>query len=519
MPTKGKQTPPSAVRCAIYARISPKPEGAVGDNYSIASQIHALREYARANHGCADPVEFVDKDISGATLDRPALDRLRDGVAARAFDVVAAYSPDRLSREMVDAVILRGEVTKSGAALEFVSGSYEDTPEGEFAFSVQSLVSQYERRKFAERSRRGRQQRARDGYVHTSDAPYGYRYLGKKDGSRGTYEIQLEEAAIVRRIYAETTAGKTLYQVALGLNNDGIAPPRGRGNTSAAQREERGAKGIWHREVVGRLIRKTAYRGVRLEAGGVEVRVPEIVSKAEWDAAHLARSRNAEARSGRPSRKYLLTSYLWCVCGKRCRTSSGIYHCGRFAEGVCRKRTCPQKGRASKTLDQFVWDAIWETLSSPKLLLQMVEAYRKEFAQAPAKGDDMSRRIDRLRRAVARAEEMLYDPDVVVATAKERLAAARKELQLLEAQRPAPVVEMPAKSVIQALSREFAQCRNLEEFAHRRGIVERVVNQIVYGDGEVKIHCKIALQNCDRHQQVDHSSTPSIAFVLTRRVA
>src|SRR5215831_19940644 len=139
-------------RCALYACVSPKPEGAAGDNFSIASQLHEMRALALKKYACPNPVEYIDKDKSGATLDRPALDLLRDGLKAKLFDAVIAYSPDRWTRgEAMDSAILDQELAKGGAKLDFVSGSYEDSPEGILARDVQNSVSKYERAKFRER--------------------------------------------------------------------------------------------------------------------------------------------------------------------------------------------------------------------------------------------------------------------------------------------------------------------------------------------------------------------------------
>src|SRR5262249_48273007 len=78
MGTRTMQLEPGcALRCAVYARISPKPEGAVGDNYSIAAQLFKMKAVARRDFGCAKPDEYVDKDYSGKDLDRPGLERLR----------------------------------------------------------------------------------------------------------------------------------------------------------------------------------------------------------------------------------------------------------------------------------------------------------------------------------------------------------------------------------------------------------------------------------------------------------
>jgi site-specific DNA recombinase len=295
-----------ALRCAIYARISPKPEGAVGDNYSIKAQLHEMTELAKRDFGCSNPVQYIDDKVSGATLDRPALDQLRDAMALRMYDVIIAFSPDRLTREPLDGLLLMQEAGKMGAKLAFVSGSYEDSPEGELSFGVQSLVSRYERKKFAERTRRCRKQKAREGFVHSGSAPYGYRYLGHAAKSRGTLEVIEAEANVVRMIFDWTTDGWTNYRVAMQLNQMGIATQKG---------------GRWYRESVAQVLRKTAYYGEVTGPAGIIIAVPAILSRELWDRAHTALARNKMGRVGRPSRRYLLTGYLWCsLCGKRCRT-------------------------------------------------------------------------------------------------------------------------------------------------------------------------------------------------------
>src|SRR4051812_12493292 len=98
-------TPPElALRCALYARISPTNEkiveGGGYGNYSIDSQIHGMNEFATAQGWHTDPtLHFIDDRVTGAALERPALDRVRELVRARAIDVVLAFSTDRLTRE------------------------------------------------------------------------------------------------------------------------------------------------------------------------------------------------------------------------------------------------------------------------------------------------------------------------------------------------------------------------------------------------------------------------------------
>ena len=83
------------MKVALYARVSTERQQERG---TISSQLEALRAAARAD---GDEVieEFVDDGYSGARLDRPALDRLRDAAEAGALDGVICLCADRLARE------------------------------------------------------------------------------------------------------------------------------------------------------------------------------------------------------------------------------------------------------------------------------------------------------------------------------------------------------------------------------------------------------------------------------------
>jgi site-specific DNA recombinase len=81
----------------------------------VASQVAAWRERVAAE-GLAlpDAMQFIDEGYSGATLIRPALERLRDVIAARAVDRVYIHSPDRLARKYAYQVLRVDEFRHAG---------------------------------------------------------------------------------------------------------------------------------------------------------------------------------------------------------------------------------------------------------------------------------------------------------------------------------------------------------------------------------------------------------------------
>src|SRR5919201_2057961 len=88
---------------ALYARVST--ESQARDN-TIASQIAALRERIRADGGQLEPDHaYIDEGYSGSTLVRPALERLRDAVAAGRVERIYVNPPDRLTSRSMNQVI------------------------------------------------------------------------------------------------------------------------------------------------------------------------------------------------------------------------------------------------------------------------------------------------------------------------------------------------------------------------------------------------------------------------------
>jgi site-specific DNA recombinase len=82
---------------AMSARVSSERQA---EAHTVESQVAALRErLARDGLHLPDEVQFLDEGYSGATLVRPALERLRDAVAVGAVDRLYVHSPDRLARQ------------------------------------------------------------------------------------------------------------------------------------------------------------------------------------------------------------------------------------------------------------------------------------------------------------------------------------------------------------------------------------------------------------------------------------
>lgn len=145
---------------AIYARVSSDRQRR---EQTIQSQTAALRELAaRRELLVPEDLVFEDEGVSGATLRRPALERLRGVAVEGRFEVLLCHAPDRLARRYAYQVLLLEEFQRAGVEVVFAkaperSGSLED----ELLRQFQGMIAEYERAQIAERCRRGKLHRAR----------------------------------------------------------------------------------------------------------------------------------------------------------------------------------------------------------------------------------------------------------------------------------------------------------------------------------------------------------------------
>jgi site-specific DNA recombinase len=108
----------------------------------------------------------MDAGDNGATLVRPALERLRDLVAAGAVERLYVPSPDRLARRYAYQVLLVDEFQRVGVAVIFLTRELGRSLEDDLLLQGQGMMAEYERAKIIERHRRGKLHASRSGSVN-----------------------------------------------------------------------------------------------------------------------------------------------------------------------------------------------------------------------------------------------------------------------------------------------------------------------------------------------------------------
>src|SRR5437870_6075363 len=521
----------NTTQVAMYARVS---SDQPAEAQTIASQVAALRERV-GTEGLALPaaMQFIDEGYSGATLIRPALERLRDVIAAGAVDRLYVHSPDRLARKYAYQVVLVEEFRRAGVEVMFLNRALGQSPEDDLLLQMQGMIAEYERAKIIERHRRGKRHAARVGTVNVlSGAPYGYRYVTKYEGGgQGRYAILPDEARVIRQVFDWVGHHRlTIGEVCRRLTQTGEVTRTG--------------KTVWDRSVVWGILKNPAYQGAaafgktrqeplrpRLRAqrnrpvqprravstsdvpseDWITIPVPALVEPAVFAAVQEQLQENKRhARQSHRGALYLLQGVLQCqhcgyaFYGKRLspRARKGkprayaYYRClGTDAYRFGGERICQNTQIRTDVLDLAVWQEVCTLLAHPE---RLAEEYRRRLqpetrAQCTSLAT-VEAQIGKLRQGVARlidsyAEGLIDKPEF-----EPRLTRLRQRIVRLEEQRQQLADEAAVHAELQLIIgrlEDFAANvhHGLEapDWANKRDLIRTLVKRVEIAQNEVNI--------------------------------
>lgn len=421
----------------IYTRVSTN--GQELDGSSLDTQEARCRDYC-AEHGYRVIAVYSDTHTGAQYRERPGLSELRAQVRSGIADVVICYAVDRLSRNQAHLYILAEEINDAGMRLEFVTESFEDTAVGRFIRSAAAFAAEVEREKISERTSRGRRARVEAGKpLSGGNALYGYRYTSEE---RIALELDPVTSRIVRRIYDEYLAGRSLRSIAFGLTEDGIPSPSGlaRWNISAVHRTLRhpnytGSSYGWWQPKSGHPAKFDLERAVRMPDGTY----PAIVTHEEWEAVgeRMDRNRAFSSRNNRhPELTLLRSGIARCgICGNALVAAPRQLQHRRVADYRCaasRKYAGEHHiiSIAAELLDPDVWGRVVRFVQSPETVRQALATTGPQDDLLPAIETivralaDIDRRMDVLADRLA-----AVDNPTPVINALNRLESQRRQLQ------------------------------------------------------------------------------------------
>lgn len=518
---------------AIYARVSSEQQR---EENTIASQTASLKEFAR-QHDLEVPEDWVfeDEGFSGATLERPGLERVRDLAAEGQIQVVLAYSPDRLSRKYAYQILLMEELARQGVETLFVKAPQGDSAEDQLLVQFQGMIAEYERAQILERSRRGKRHRAQVGEVSVmSGAPYGYCYIRKTDEAPATYIVQEDEARVVRRVYEMyTIEGLSIGEIARRLNAEGI-PTR-----------KRSAR--WERSVVWAMLRNPAYRGTAcfgktresartrvmrpqrrrgsttpsMTAGHerpreewLEIPVPALVSEECFARAQELLAENKIRSCRRTITPSVVQGLVSCAkCGYAfSRTSTytsarkiHYYKCigsdswRKLGGPVCDNRRLVRQD----LLDQIIWAEVIRLLEDPALIQQELD--RRLLAARTSdptqkREQSLQRELDHLAKGIERLLSAYQEGLVSIEQLRQRVPplqqrqrAIRTELQAIADQTADRAAYLRLAETLTAFLVRLRKAAETLNVAERQRIVRLVVKEVLIGDDTITIRHSIPI--------------------------
>ena len=443
------------MRVATYCRVSTEDQV---QQYGLPSQRACIAEYIKQNgHETRPEWSIEDDGWSGVDLNRPGMNALRDLIGRREVDAILSYDQDRLSRNLGHTCLLKDECDSHGVKLLFVTTKVEDSAEGKLFLSMKGAFAEYERAKILDRTQRGRRQKAIAGHVVGGRPTFGYHYLGRSQGARGHYQVNEDEAQIVRQIFSWLLRGVSVRQIVTLLNESGSRPQRGKrwakssvhriltNETYAGRmfynRRMRAVSEKFTANMAPRRNKKTVLRP-RQASEHIEISVPAILGLEFSEKAQAQLRNNAAHMSGHSTPgRYLLKSLIRCarcgraVVGTPCHGRS-YYRCAgrnRLEEQPCRSSWIP-----GARLENAVWSAVRKALLNPSILEAKIREHQKSLgATAPDRVQPTAQRqrIDVLRRREELILQNMSDPSLVTYTQKfkAQLRETTEEIQRIEA--------------------------------------------------------------------------------------
>lgn len=364
-------TESQSIRAAIYTRKS------TNHNLDLeTNSIEAQRQYgeafiaAHAGEGWEVVEErYDDAAVSGATADRPALNRLLADAKEGRFQVVVCYKLDRISRNLRDFLDITETLQGNGVRLACVAHPIDTgTAAGRAFVNLMAVFGQLEREQGAERVRdKIAAVRRKGGYIG-GVTPFGYIAKDKR------LVPDPERRDAVGRIYECFLRTGSAKAVAASLVSQGVTRRDGR---------------PWNIPYISHILRNRLYAGeIEFEGKVVESDNDPLVPKPLWEAVASLIREHREARDRRPDRgrqaSHPLAGLVRCgLCGSamtasatRGRHGNGKVYC-YFSCRADSKRPdfrCGSGRIPGGALEKVVLDRIGDVLRSPVLVSHVAEA-------------------------------------------------------------------------------------------------------------------------------------------------
>ena len=240
IPASGSK--PDILRVAAYCRVSSDSSDQL---HSYAAQIRKYTEEIGRHEGWELVDIYADEGLTGTRMDkREDFNRMLSDCRKGRIDKVLVKSVSRFARNTKDCLAALRELMSLGVTVYFekenVNTLYMDN---EMILTFMMSQAQAESESLSDNVKWGHRKNFKDGKVYYHYASF----LGYREGPDGRPEVDPEEAAVVRRIFARYLMGQSIHQICKDLTADGVKTARG--------------KDTWHDSVVQGMLQNEKYIG------------------------------------------------------------------------------------------------------------------------------------------------------------------------------------------------------------------------------------------------------------------
>ena len=465
---------------------------------SIDQQIKACEAFAQRENIKIVQI-YADRAMTGTNDRRPQFQRMITEVPRLGAQYVLVYSLDRFARDRYDSAVYKRQLKQSGIRVISATENISDDPTGVILESLLEGLAEYYSAELARKIKRGMDDNANKCLV-TGPPPYGYRV------NDGHYELDPEQAEIVKEIFQRVLAGETQRSIIQDLNDKGIRTRKG---------------GKWSKSSFAAILRNERYVGVyiygdvRIDGG-----MPQIIDRETFDAMQGFLS--ASALPIGPQRRrtdggvYLLTGRIFCgrcgspMVGLSGKSKTGTLHYYYVCKGHRYQKNCDQPAIRRDQLEKDIAAAIKRYVLTDDNIERIADLAMEQMADAEKSGPLQLLRKDRA--AVALSLKNLLnaiEQGIVTNTTKKRLQELEDEQQRLDAQIAA---EEYAKRT-RTLSREdivaamrLYQRGDIDDPEYRETLIDTFVESVYIYDDHYKIRFHLG---AGHHKDVEYFSKTS----------
>jgi len=442
------------LRVAAYARVSTDNEEQAT---SYEAQVEYYDEKIKNNPLWEHAGLYADEGITGTSMKRrKEFKRMIADAMAGKIDMIMTKSISRFARNTVDCLKTVRDLKEIGVKVYFEKENIDSMdPTGTLMLSILSSIAEEESRNISTNGKWRIQRMFEKGEVLAGRGIYGYTIVDKNK-----YEINIEQAAIVRRVFAEFIGGKSIGKICEGLTRDGIPTPNG--------------KGTWTHSTVLFMLKNEKYIGDAQLQKTYKLDVLSTTKKNKGEVKSYYVSNNHMGIVDRETFAAVQEDFAKRSNGKDGKVGFGKYSSTYAFSRKMRCEECgslfrrgQQRSRAKDGKVKYIWTCInhldiRECKAPPMQEREVEDAFMMILYDVI---DNQEQMLDEIRHAAEEATAIAgdYDADAIIAALNEKqaqvLELSRKRGNAAEEHRPMITALM---NEIDNLNEQLAMCETAQ---------------------------------------------------------